>query len=71
MLPILNQSAAVLSAFIKDMLTGTLKPAFVEILEHCSGKDEMTPEEFIEQMTVRMGSKILTNLAMALGGLHQ
>jgi hypothetical protein len=47
------------------------KPVFVEILEHCAGKDEMMPEEFIEQMKVRMGSKILTNLALAAGGLHE
>lgn len=68
---ICKQSAAVLSVLIKDMLTGTLKPVFVEILEHCAGKDEMMPEEFIEQMKVRMGSKILTNLALAAGGLHE
>jgi len=65
-----RQSAAVLSAMIKDMLTGSLKPLMVEILKGCSGREQMTPEEFSEQMNVRMGSKILTNLAKAAGGLH-
>ena len=65
-----QQSASVLSVMIKDMLTGPLKPLIVEILNICTGKEQMTPEEFTEMMKVRMGSKILTNLAKAAGGLH-
>jgi len=65
-----RQSAAVLSVMIKDMLTGSLKPLIVEILKACSGKEQMTAEEFVDMMKVRMGSKILTNLGLAAGGLH-
>lgn len=66
-----RQSAAVLSVMVKDMFTGALKPLMVEFLKACGDDENVTPEEFIEKMKVRMGSKILTNLALAAGGLHR